>query len=287
VVRVAGDREGLPMTQRAGILALAYTVVAVVGVTVLAVSAYYLWLFAHLAGMPDALAWTLPVALDAGAIGATVCWVAAPGKARRWGQGIALGALGGTVAGNILAHLITFGMLPVTAPLVIALGVVYPATLWLLVHLALVLRTEQRNCDDALAELADARAARAVEAAEARTHAAEMSRLRADAEADREATRQTERDATEARQRTKEMAPHAATPTATTKPSRGSGHGKRGTATKQERVAWAVTQLAAGIDLRPRDIDERFGDPRNGWDVLRKAREQHEQRRPVSLVREA
>jgi colicin import membrane protein len=156
-----------------------------------------------------------------------------------------------------------------------------------MVKLALLHQEQRADLADALADLSDARAVRATEEAEAAAHADERARQRAAAEADRDAAQQAERDAAEARQRATEMTQRAATPAATTKPSRSSGHGKRGSATKQERVAWAVTQLAAGTDLRPRDIDERFGDPRNGWDVLRKAREQHEQRRPVSLVREA
>ncbi len=121
----------------------AYAVVAVVGATVLLVSAYYLWQLALLVHMPVWLAWTLPVALDAGAAGATVCWVGATGAARAWGRGIALSALAGTVAGNALSHLIGFGVVKVGPLLVIVIGAVYPAVLWAMVHLALMLRAEQ------------------------------------------------------------------------------------------------------------------------------------------------
>jgi hypothetical protein len=276
------------VTQRAGILALAYTVVAVVGATVLAVSAYYLWLFASLAGMPDALAWTLPVALDAGAIGATVCWVAAPGKARRWGQGIALMLLGGTVLCNILAHLITFGMLPVSAPLVVALAVVYPATLWLLVHLALVLRTEQQATAAAVDELVDARQVRAAEVAELRAHGEETARLRATVEADREAAQRAEREATEARQRAASQAdsPSAST---TASPKR---RAKQRKSTADERQAWIAKRLDAGHEVTGADVRRQFADTTNGArDVAtvkaRQTKGQHEQRRPVSLVKEA
>jgi hypothetical protein len=276
------------VTQRAGILALAYTVVAVVGATVLAVSAYYLWLFASLAGMPDALAWTLPVALDAGAIGATVCWVAAPGKARRWGQGIALILLGGTVLCNILAHLITFGMLPVSAPLVVALAVVYPATLWLLVHLALVLRTEQQATAAAVDELIDVRQVRAAAEAEATAHAAEIARLRAAADADRDAAQQAERDAADARRRAED-----ATRQIPASPARQPARpGKRRKSTAEQRQAWIAGQLDAGRDVAGSDVKREFPDAANGArDVAtvkaRQAKEQHEQRRPVSLVKEA
>jgi hypothetical protein len=51
---------------------LAYGLVAVVDVTVLAVSSYYLFRLAFLTHMPGQLAWTLPVALDAGTTGATL-----------------------------------------------------------------------------------------------------------------------------------------------------------------------------------------------------------------------
>jgi hypothetical protein len=46
------------------------------------------------------------------------------------------------VLGNALSHLIEAGLMVVTPWLVIAIGAVYPATLWAMVHLVLVLRAE-------------------------------------------------------------------------------------------------------------------------------------------------
>lgn len=259
------------MNGRTGVLALAYLVVAVVGATVLAVSAYYLWTLALLAGMPPALAWTLPVALDAGAIGATVCWVAAPGRAKAWGQGIALGALAATVSGNILAHLIDFQMLPVTPALVIGLGAVYPAVLWLMVHLALVLRTEQSEAADARHELTDARAVREAGAAEQRAHAEEMTRLRAAAESDVEAARLGPVRREELVSTTPTApARRRATRTTTTSPRRG------GDITAA--VAWAVRRLAAGETAGWRSIAAEFGLSEHGAKkAARQAKQQHEQ----------
>ena len=131
----------------------AYMLVVVVGITVLLVSSYYLWHLALAIGMPKQLAWTLPVALDAGAAGATVCWVGAQSvTARVWGRGIALSALAGTVLGNALAHLIDFKLVSVTPLLVILTGAVYPAVLWAMVHLALVLRAERPSLTEPIFE---------------------------------------------------------------------------------------------------------------------------------------
>ncbi len=122
---------------------VAYLLVIVVGATVLLVSAYYLLRLAVLVHMPGWLAWSLPVALDAGAAGATLCWVSARGAtARAWGRALALGALVASLAGNALSHLIEADLIRVTPLLVILIGAVYPAMLWAMVHLALVLRAE-------------------------------------------------------------------------------------------------------------------------------------------------
>lgn len=276
------------MSARQGILALAYLVVAVVGVTVLAVSAYYLWRLADLAGMPPELAWTLPVALDAGAIGATVCWVAAPGRAKQWGQGIALGALAGTVSGNILAHLIDFGMLPVTPALVIGIGGVYPAVLWLMVHLALVLRTEQRDTTDAETELADARTVRAKNAAEeqaqraaevqaAQAHAAEMGRLRDEAQ-------RAEREADEASQRAASLTTSQATSPSTSRTASPKRRTKSRKSTADERQAWIAKQLDKGLEVVGADVKRQFPDTTNGARDVATVKARREQRPVLTAV---
>lgn len=124
---------------------IGYALVAIVGATCLLVSAYYLWRLALLTGMPTWLAWSLPVALDVAAAGAAFYWVTGRKATRKWGRGIALSALAGTLAGNALSHLITFGLMKVSPWLVIGLGTVYPAAAWGMIHLVLVYRAEQAS----------------------------------------------------------------------------------------------------------------------------------------------
>lgn len=124
------------------LIKVAHGLIAVVGVIVLIVSSYYLRRYAINTGMPEWLAWTLFVALDAGGVAGTLCWLLATGPIRTWGRVIALANLTVSILGNVLGHLIEAGMLPVTPLLVILTGVVYPAELWALVHLGILLRTE-------------------------------------------------------------------------------------------------------------------------------------------------
>jgi hypothetical protein len=130
---------------RAVPLAYAYGLVGVVGVTVLAVSAYYLHKLAVAVKMPVQLAWTLPVALDVDAAFGTVCWMIAEddGEARRFGRGFALSCLFGTLVGNGLAHLLDFHVIVVDPWLAVGTGAVYPVLLFAIVHLVLLLRREQ------------------------------------------------------------------------------------------------------------------------------------------------
>lgn len=121
---------------------VAHGLIAIVGVIVLVVSSYYLRRYAINTGMPEWLAWTLFVALDAGGTAGTLCWLLATGPARTWGRAIALANLTGSILGNILGHLIEAQFIPVTPALVILTGVVYPAELWALVHLGIQLRAE-------------------------------------------------------------------------------------------------------------------------------------------------
>lgn len=121
----------------------AHALIAIVGVIVLVVSSYYLRRYAINTGMPEWLAWTLFVALDAGGTAGTLCWLLATGPARTWGRAIALANLTGSLLGNILGHLIEAGFIPVTPLLVILTGGVYPAELWALVHLGILLRQER------------------------------------------------------------------------------------------------------------------------------------------------
>lgn len=121
----------------------AYALTAVVGATVLLVSSHYLRQYAIHAGMDGWLAWTLVVALDAGGIGGGLCWVIGTKATRTWGRAIALGNLAASVLGNVLGHLLEAKAIVAGPWMQILTGVVYPAELWAMVHLALVLRTER------------------------------------------------------------------------------------------------------------------------------------------------
>ena len=121
-----------------------------VGASTAAVSAASLYELAQACGIPGPLAAALPIALDAGAAVAALVWVTERGGLRRWGRGIALAALGATLAGNGAAHAITTGYLTVTLPLVLAVGACIPAMLFATVHLAALMaqpptRAEKRR----------------------------------------------------------------------------------------------------------------------------------------------
>lgn len=111
---------------------------AAVAAVVLAVSAVRLVVLGEQVGTPEALRWTLPVALDVGGVVATVVWTKSIGSASRWGMAIALLSLGESLAGNILSDLIEAKLLTVTPLLVIGVGATYPITLFLMIHLLVV-----------------------------------------------------------------------------------------------------------------------------------------------------
>lgn len=78
----------------------------------------------------------LPVVVDAGAAAGSVAWLGTTGPRRRFGRGLALALLVGSVAGNALSHGLTaYGL---TAPwwVVVAVSAVPPAVLGAVVHLA-------------------------------------------------------------------------------------------------------------------------------------------------------
>ena len=136
--------SGGPTARRTIPPGIAYALLAVVGATGLAVSAFYLWHLALQVHMPKELAWSLPVTLDAGAAGATIVWVGgSAGRAREWARAIALCALAATLVGNALSHVIEAKLVEVTPVLVIAIGVVYPAMFAALAHLTLMLTAER------------------------------------------------------------------------------------------------------------------------------------------------
>jgi hypothetical protein len=129
---------------------VAYAMTVIVGLVVLVVSSYYLHEYAVSTKMPEWLSWSLVVALDAGGAGGTLCWVAFTKATRSWGRSIALANLGGSLLGNILGHLLGAGQITSSAWLTILTAAVYPAELWAMVHLALVLRREQTGASRAV-----------------------------------------------------------------------------------------------------------------------------------------
>jgi hypothetical protein len=109
--------------------------IAAIAVLGAVVSAIFLSRLALRAGIPADLAWTLPVVVDLGGGVATLLWIKGHGVVQGWAKGVALGALGATLVGNSVSHLIEVGLVPVTVWLVIGVGAVYPAILWLMIHL--------------------------------------------------------------------------------------------------------------------------------------------------------
>jgi hypothetical protein len=98
------------------------------------------------AGWPDRLAWLLPLTIDAYAMTSTRVWLA-PGRTRR-GQGFAqanaIGAIGASILGNAVYHMLSTGLLNVAWPIVVTVGAVPAAVLGLTAHLH-ALRTVERE----------------------------------------------------------------------------------------------------------------------------------------------
>jgi len=87
--------------------------------------------------MPVGLAWSLPVALEAGAATGSLWWLMSDKETavRRLACGLTLSCLAASLLGNALSHLIDNGLIKVTALLVIGVSSVYPAVFWAIVHL--------------------------------------------------------------------------------------------------------------------------------------------------------
>ena len=96
-------------------------------------------------GWPDLLAPLLPVAIDVYAATATRAWLSQSTRARRtrrFARWNAVGAIGLSVIGNSLSHVIEVGVVTVSWPIVLAVGAVPPIVLGLLAHLAALLHTQ-------------------------------------------------------------------------------------------------------------------------------------------------
>lgn len=89
------------------------------------------------AGWPDRLAWLLPLTIDAYAMTSTRVWLA-PGRSRRgkgYAQANAIGAIGASIIGNAVYHMLKAGLLTVAWPIVVSVGAVPAAVLGLTAHL--------------------------------------------------------------------------------------------------------------------------------------------------------
>jgi Protein of unknown function (DUF2637). len=95
---------------------------------------------AELCGFSTALAWLLPVTVDAGAAAGSLVWLGgwAGDTARRFARWLALVLLGSSVAANALGHgLAAYGVRPHWL-VVVAVSAVAPAVLGAVVHLAVL-----------------------------------------------------------------------------------------------------------------------------------------------------
>ncbi|MDQ4118427.1 MAG: DUF2637 domain-containing protein [Actinomycetota bacterium] len=95
---------------------------------------------ARVCGFTPALAWLLPVVVDAGAAAGSLVWLGgtAPGSARRFARALALTLLTLSVAANALGHgLAAFALAPAWWVVVIV-SAIAPAVLGAVVHLAVL-----------------------------------------------------------------------------------------------------------------------------------------------------
>ncbi len=107
-----------------------------VGVAATITSAVTLFSLGEACGISAPFAAALPIVLDVGAAVGSFAWINDTGSVRKWGRGIAIGALICTVAGNSIEHAIEAHKFNVGLPLVLLVGICVPGMLWLMVHLA-------------------------------------------------------------------------------------------------------------------------------------------------------
>lgn len=111
---------------------------------------------ALLCGFSSALAWLLPVVVDAGAAAGSLVWLGAGSgvQARRFARRLALGLLALSVAANALGHgLAAYALLPPWWVVVILSGIA-PAVLGAMVHLAVLVGREPGSESAPAAEIA-------------------------------------------------------------------------------------------------------------------------------------
>jgi hypothetical protein len=108
-------------------------------------------------GFSPALAWLLPVTVDAGAAAGSLAWLSRAGRARSFGRALALLLLTSSVAGNGLAHALdAYDAVPPWA-LVVAVSAVAPAVLGAVVHLAVLVGRPQARALGVTGEIPQSR----------------------------------------------------------------------------------------------------------------------------------
>ena len=116
-----------------------FALLAIVAVAAAVLSFDALRSLALLAAFAPALAWLLPVVVDAGAASGSLVWLSRPGgRAEAFGRALALTLLGSSVAGNAVSHgLAAYGLRPPWWLVVLVSGIA-PAVLGAVVHLAVL-----------------------------------------------------------------------------------------------------------------------------------------------------
>lgn len=104
------------------------------GITMI-VSGIWLVQLAELVGINWPISLSLPITVDVGGAVATLLWIKGGSKVVGWARGVAVGSLVASVIGNTISHLIKMQAMAVTPWLIIGVGAMYPATLWLMIHL--------------------------------------------------------------------------------------------------------------------------------------------------------
>lgn len=117
-----------------------YTLLGIVAAAAAVLSFSALRDLALLCGFTPALAWLLPVVIDAGAAAGSIVWLArwTPAAATRYGRLLAVALLGSSVGGNALGHgLDAYGSRPHWL-VVVGVSAIAPTVLGALVHLVVL-----------------------------------------------------------------------------------------------------------------------------------------------------
>lgn len=126
---------------------VAYSGVAIVGGTALAVLAWYQHLFGEAAHMPWILSWAFSIGLDWGSAVGGIFWFFGTGPVRTWGRAAAILLLVGSTILTCIAWGLTAGW--VWAPV----GVIHPLVAFLMAKLLTVWRAQRARTNRAIAAM--------------------------------------------------------------------------------------------------------------------------------------